>query len=1266
MIFHEQSHINRIRDALWQRRGGASVMVGAGFSINAEKGRPDADAPPTWYHVTNGLSDELYPQDANRSRPNSDGAVSPAESFTNLTQEYVTARGRSDLHRFLQNLVRDNDFKPADIHKRLLRLPWCDVFTTNWDTLLERTLSAVTERKYSVVRNKDEIPLAARPRIIKLHGSFPAHFPLICTEEDYRTYPRDFAPFVNTVQQSMMETVFCLIGFSGNDPNFLHWSGWVRDNMGTSAPNIYLAGWLDLSPHRRRVLEARNVIPIDLAHHPKANEWPEHMHHHYATDWILQTLERGRPYDATDWPSSQTWQFSPIPEYLQPIVEVVANKPKKEPWHASEVESEDLPKRVREIIDIWTHNRNLYPGWLVVPASVRQDISSNTNKWELHILRALPHFPPAQRLKSIRELVWRREILAEPISLQLESAAEEILNAIDCQTRTIDSVAATGIKWRDVREAWRTVALALVTVARHKFDNEVFQQRIDALQDFRNDDPNVAQRIHHEQCLWAIYSMDFEKLAGLLNDWSSEHCDPFWMVRKAAILVETNRLDDAIDLFKRALLTIREIPHDSRSVAGPSREGWALWLAWTLEWTGFTRDTAKGSPHPSPFFRRWRELSSMKCDALSEKHAYAGALRPETERETGPPFDLEIRTLPGHRFSNAKHNRWVAARRAIRLSEVTGLPTPGLDILKLAATELSATEPEMAVRLILRTLNYDGDPSLKRILSRPKVAMMPVDLANTLTHLCASVLEHALPRISVAGAVKRPVFWLERMRVAMEALSRLVVRLESDRVEETFNEALKYYGNDDIARDIWLGDPVRNLLARSWQALPEDRRTARILDLLSAPIVGMDNFAAPDSHYPDPGVLLHDDLVPPIRNGDNEDRWQEIVRFLVRGLRTGGEARKRASLRIAPLVSWERLTVTESSQVAQALWSEKYTDPNDLPGETLLFDWEILLLPEPELGLAERRFRSKWLVAGSEPQENGSRLDDILWQVGISISCLRKHGRSLDLSEDERSYLIEIVKQWSDSPIPSHFFPLMERQLREPIHRALVGLCSVISETKIPEQIGEKLYTKVQALNESEIPSFGVTVGLVEALPARFDGIALSLRMGLVSDNVDLAENATSALHYWLTVSSNKNSRIRQPPDDLVREIGVIIATRRKASLGQALQTAKWIFDEGSQPQRDAVCQLALQGLGYLFEELKYDRNHEQEDNTVPLLRWWSVQLALSMAKCGFEKAPAVVCWLKIVEKDPLPEVRNAKGPTFARQRETAARIKDEPDNRID
>ena len=84
--------------------------------------------------------------------------------------------------------------------------------------------------------------MTTHPRIVKLHGSLPSQFPLIVTEEDYRTYPTKFAPFVNTVQQAMMETVFCLIGFSGYDPNFLEWSGWVRDNLGASAPQILPGG----------------------------------------------------------------------------------------------------------------------------------------------------------------------------------------------------------------------------------------------------------------------------------------------------------------------------------------------------------------------------------------------------------------------------------------------------------------------------------------------------------------------------------------------------------------------------------------------------------------------------------------------------------------------------------------------------------------------------------------------------------------------------------------------------------------------------------------------------------------------------------------------------------------------------------------------------------------------------------------------------------------------------------------------------------------
>ena len=1249
-------------------------MVGAGFSRNVSKARVDVDTPPTWTELTRAISHRLDPRGGSESRHGRETGVPESGSFPRLAQEYKAAFGRVELNRLLQSLVRDDDLKPEDIHGRLLRLPWRDVFTTNWDTLLERSLTSVPERKYSIVRNKDEIPLADQPRIVKLHGSFPAHFPLICTEEDYRTYPAKFAPFVNTVQQAMMETVFCLIGFSGDDPNFLHWSGWVRDNMGVSAPKIYLAGWLDLPPHRRRMLEDCNVVPIDLARHPRANEWLKHQRHEYATNWILHTLERARPYEVTDWPAKRTWSYPPIPDDLQPIVEVESDEPKEEPRDASEAESGDLPERVRKIIKVWAHNRSLYPGWLAAPYSVGQGISSKTNSWEPRILSVLPHFVLIQQLNAIRELVWRREILLEPISPELESVAQVVLQQIDCQARTLADAPDAAVAWGDVREACRSIALALVTVARHKFDHELFKQRVEFLNDFRNDDPDVAQRIHHEQCLWAIYSMDFGALTDLLKDWPTENCDPIWMVRKAAILVETNRIDDAVGLFNRALLIIREIPDDGRNVAGPSREGWALWLAWALEWRRFWGTEGENPPDMSPFSRRWRELASMKCDSLSEEREYANALGPKNKREASPNFDLGIQTTPGFSFSNVEYNRWAAARRAIRLSEVAGLPISESNILKLAADELSTSEPEMAVRLILRTLNYDGNPLLKRILSRPRVAVMPVDLVEMMAHLCSGVIECALPRISVSGAGERPVFWIERMRVAMEVLSRLVVRLEPDKVDEIFNKALELYRNDHIARDIWLADPVRSLLRRSWESLPEDHRTTYILDLLSAPIVGMDNFTDIWSRYPDPGEFLQGDLLPPIRTSDTEDRWQEIVRLLVRGLHAGGEARKRASLRIAPVVFGGRLKETESSQVAQAFWNENYTGPSDLPGETLLYDWAFLLLPEPKPGLAEQRFRQKWLTSGNIAQKNAPSLADILWQVGITISGLKVRQHPLALSENERSYLIEVIQQWSDTSMPGHAVLFVQNQLREPIHHALDGLRSILAEIQIPKDIAEKLYEKVGSLNESGIPAFRLIAGLLKAMPNRFDELALTVRVGLVSEEVDLAKGATAGLHHWLTTSVKISSQIQPPPDDLVREIGIMIATRRKVSLGPALQIAKWVFDEGSDAQKEAIRRLALQGLDYLSEELRYDRKHDQDSDQgndqdsidVPLLRWRSAQLALSMAKRGFEDDPIVARWLEIVKTDPLPEVRYVKGPTSARQREDVATVNDELDSQTE
>ena len=101
------------------------------------------------------------------------------------------------------------------LHNRLVELPWVDILTTNWDTLLERAAVSVIGQTYETVRSLEDIATTRAPRIVKLHGSLPSNRPFIFSEEDYRTYPRLFAPFVNLVQQVLLENELCLVGFSG-------------------------------------------------------------------------------------------------------------------------------------------------------------------------------------------------------------------------------------------------------------------------------------------------------------------------------------------------------------------------------------------------------------------------------------------------------------------------------------------------------------------------------------------------------------------------------------------------------------------------------------------------------------------------------------------------------------------------------------------------------------------------------------------------------------------------------------------------------------------------------------------------------------------------------------------------------------------------------------------------------------------------------------------------------------------------------------------
>lgn len=110
---------------------------------------------------------------------------------------------------------------------------------------------------------------------------------------------------MNTVQQSLIENTLCLLGFSGDDPNFLSWIGWILDNLGReNSPKIYLIGIINLSDAQQKLLATKNIVIVDLV--KKGN------HDHFgALDRLLNFFASEDKKDMyINWPEDEPY-FNP-------------------------------------------------------------------------------------------------------------------------------------------------------------------------------------------------------------------------------------------------------------------------------------------------------------------------------------------------------------------------------------------------------------------------------------------------------------------------------------------------------------------------------------------------------------------------------------------------------------------------------------------------------------------------------------------------------------------------------------------------------------------------------------------------------------------------------------------------------------------------------------------------------------------------------------------------------------------------------------------
>lgn len=1264
MNFPDQVYINHIRDALWRRSpiGQAAVMVGAGFSRNARPATVAGGSLPTWSELTHRILNALYPEaDAGQAwrRLSAEREMGATSGFLRLAEEYATAFGRLALEELIMELVPDRRFLPSELHNDLLALPWSDVLTTNWDTLLERAAEDVPERRYDVVTTMTEIAGSVKPRIVKLHGSMPSVRPFIFTEEDFRTYPRQYAPFVNLAQQTLMENVLCLIGFSGDDPNFLRWAGWVRDNLGVNQPRIYLVGGLDLSNSRRRLLEEQKVVPIDLARLPEWQMWPEAVRHQNAVRWFLDNLWRGQPYTKTQWPNPEKRNRGNLPkDWTQPPGNDGAFPCEERP---SGMTAENATAaNVLIVTQNWRHNRLLYSGWIVAPSDIRQTVLLNTKNLLTTILRISKDLTPFEKFYVFHELVWRLDLCLTPLHPDISIVLDEVLQICSDDWENNEKLQKILPSKSEIRQAWVTMTVSRLRHAREMEDRSKFDALVERLKNYIAETSGLAQRLCYEQCLLALTELDYTAVDCALADWPDSADDPFWNVRKAAILAEIKRTAEAERLVTTAYKEIRRRARkDTDDIPAMSREAWTtLFLS-----LGF-RTTKPLASLPES---RWEFLSAYRCDAQAEYRAIQGLMdqppppRPQ-KYSVKPGFDPGSKTHWQHFTSETPFSRLMPAYQARRWVEETGLPrvvnllTLRTEILTSAANWLTEEDAETALGIRLRLANIAGESD--PLFNRPCLALIRderiIQMYGRATRLINFGLQHVHEGGGSQEARDLSDYWLKRVRFAMELASRLVGRLPEDKVTEAAELALRLYNNPIIGKIFADEKEFKNLFKRSFAALSEENRRNYGLRLLELAIPYYKQFEPSNQYWQDIVDVLNTLTVPPERKPEDERRWAQAITSMLQAARTPA-ARPWAIRRLVKLHSWGLLTDEECQGFADALWQETRTDTG-LPNDTSLYDWVFMILPEPEPGKAKEKFKKKYGIGESIVGFYLEYILNICWATEL------RDGKpaALALSEAE---IVLIMDAMLNSPIR-----------RKPDEDRIFGHTDVSNYQKYAHFFVRLLYQtvipslptdypriddlmkKLEELEEAEYPVTPIYPPLLRLKSDSRSWVYQKIRDGLVSSESSRVKSAIWAVERWLYFAADWN--IAPPSDDLVEEVALIIAQRRSAGLLVALSSCREILnfptrEENIDRTKDIVTprfkSLLLDGLSFLQADMGYKWKQppsgiDAED--VPTIRAACVRLAATMRQTinweGGQIPEVLDRWLEAGRTDPLAEVRNA------------------------
>jgi hypothetical protein len=1178
--------LRQLRDALWKtgKARGAAILVGAGFSRNANKVHPNVPHPPLWRDLANAMASKLYPGKSVQRDP------------LRLAEEFKALLGEAAVEALIREQIRDEEWLPGDLHKALVRLPWTDILTTNWDTLIERAALENLGQTYETVRCIGDIATTRAPRVVKLHGSLPSNRPFILTEDDYRTYPGVFAPFVNLVQQTLLENELCLLGFSGDDPNFLKWSGWVRDQLGASARRIHLVGALDLMPAERRLLESRNISAIDFT--PLIGKDNPDKHREAAALFVDYLLS-SRPQRPWKWPfvSSPTLRFTQADKGVEARI-----------------------RDAKATLEDWSEQRASYPGWVICPPHIRVRLKADTVHSLFALSSMLNDLPPIERGRVVFESTWRLETALIPLINGLRERYEQIVRREDC--------------WQD-RDSRNFTAKFLLRTAREERDDKSFAEWAEYLDAQGSSDSDSATSVVYQRCLWAWEELNFREVRKLVQ--KLDGTDPLWKIRRAGLYCNLGDLKLAREAANEALRELRErFYRDRDSVWTVSRLAWTKFLSEALrEW-----DSIRDSDSDSESEVLRLRILEMNADPWETMQAIdmkiEEDLRKVIEREKKKEPQFRAGTYRDH-SSTVRLGSWWPTETIYalqRICDLAGLPARA-DHTTVMGSRLERAEvltrykysdqaDYLRVLRIAQSQEYDF---INRVFGRIRVASMPLATCEYLVGVLRPALEFGLDQIARR---EHPMddFWCGRAAAYTELLSRLCIRLNETECMGLFRTAIQY--TQDLRwKSHQLFRPLSHLLEQSLSGISPTSRRGLITDLISIPLPEEAGISAPLSNsWPEPNEWLPRRL---IARPNDTPRFAQRIETLLRITRDSEkETRSQAAGRLARLHFGGALTAQEETQFGEALWARRQSEL-DLPADTYFFPHTFFLLPSPN-----KEKTRELLLQRAYGQSNS----DELQSLASASQRLPDGSRGFVLPREKALEMLRALAGWSPKQVPE--FDLGRVADENAAGEEAIG--AILADAILPSLSADDLKGNVLEQCFTLVESGRASTG-AQALPeliakdsSVMERAIWGILKAMTSTDNETAWSGFKAIFSWITLITE--GKLPPLPENLIERVVFSVEVRREPALLHALNTSlKLVQEKMLKPEHQTRLGIAL---GAVFAATDYsDQSVEEIDPiTYTIVRAAAVRLADGLAKASVQGEG--LGWLTDFANDPMPEVRFA------------------------